>query len=253
VNQGTLTIIMPVQQHPGKLADTVTGWMRAAARSFADCEFILIDDGGGPAIAAEVDRLAATHEPVMVLHYRHTRGFAFALRDAWRSARGDYLLAIDPSGAPLPSDLERLAPYVEHHAVVLAARTNRPAQPLARMFAATVRRQIDATLRDPAYRLVLFRQEVRTLLEAVRRDDLIHAEIYAAARSAGMPVVQVDLPGRRPAGVRSRLHSLRENQIPALVDETGGRMAPSGVTLGVGALLAAGGVWLLRRLRPSRR
>ncbi|MBX0330429.1 hypothetical protein K2Z83_22470 [Oscillochloris sp. ZM17-4] len=74
-------------------------------------------------------------------------------------------------------------------------------------------------------------------------DGLAHAEIYARARRAGMPVAQVAITGRRG----------REPAPGSALIELAGYRPPSGgrqgALAGAAALAVASGLWLLRRRR----
>jgi LPXTG-motif cell wall-anchored protein len=219
--------------------------MAVAGRHCADYEIILVDDGSSDDTGQQVDHLAAAYPPVMVLHQPEPRGYASALRMAWQVARGDYLLAANISGAVGIGDLPRLLAALGDNAVVVAYRARPPRTPLAPIYAAAVRAVLGADMRDPGLRFALFRADLAGLLPEDVPDGLAHAEIYARAQRAGLPVAQVAISSRRrrEAAAGAALFELASYHPPK-----GGRQ---GALMGAGALIVAGGLWLLRRRRKA--
>jgi len=240
----TISIVLPVRNQAGSVAAAVTECMAVAGQHCADYEIILVDDGSDDGTREQVDHLAAAYAPVMVLHQPEPRGYAAALRAAWQAARGDYLLAASLSGPAGIADLPRLLAALGDHAVVVGYRPHLPHTLLAPIYAAAVRTIFGTDLRDPALRFGLFRADLAELLPDDAPDGLAHAEIYARAKHAGLPVAQVAISGRRGREIATTGVALIEL---AGYRQLGGRR--QGAVMGTLAILVAGGLWLLRRRR----
>lgn len=246
MTQFSLSVVLPVSDAPAALAPTVAECLGLAAQHDLDLEIIIAEMSGDAAAAASADRLAATHSSVAVLRYQRRRGYRRALHDAWGVARGAYVAALDPAGPAGPADLARLLAAAPGHAAVFGYREPAPRNPAARLFAAAVGARLDPTLRDPALGLALLRADLRDLLSPDGPDALALAELFAAARRRGLPVAQVAVSGRPGrAAAPSLSATVAALSRGATADE--GRPA-RGAAVG-GILLAACGVWLLRRLR----
>ncbi len=240
----TLSIVLPVRNQAGTIAAAIAECIAVAGRHCSDYEIILVDDGSSDDTRQQADHLAAAYDPVMVLHLPEPRGYAACLRAAWQVARGDFLLAASLGGPAGIAELPRLLAAQGEHAVVVAYRTRAPHSPLARLYAAAVRAILATDLRDPALQFALLRADLAGLLPDDAPDSLAHAEIYARARRAGLPVAQVAIAGRRGraagAGALIELASYRPPR--------GGHQ---GALMGALALVLAGGIWLLRRRRRA--
>lgn len=242
--EATLSIIIPVRD-PGGLSTAVHTCLGIATRSGADHEIILVNDGGGRAVADAANQLAATHPAVMVLQHTRSRGYTFALRDAWSVARGTSIAAVDLGGGADPADLARLLPYRHEAAAVLAYRTAGPGGPLAHLDAAVVRRMLGVELHDPGLRLGVFHTDLYDALAGAPNDALAHAALASAAVRRSLPLVQVGVstPGRR-----SELGGLSH----ALTLGVGAPHPPQrNAVIGAMTVAVAGGLWLLRRRRSD--
>lgn len=245
MEQFSLSVVLPVGGRAGALAATVAECLALGAGSGADLEIIIADDASDDATAALADRLAATHSAVAVIHYPRRRGYRRTLLDAWGVARGQYLVALDVAGPAAPGDIARLLAAAPGHAAVFGYRVRRPRRPSEVAFAAAVGALVAPALRDPALGLALFRADLRDLLAPEGPDALAHAELYAAARRRGLPIAQVAVGTRRERAPAPSLAdigaALRAGAPP------GPRGRPRNAAAGL--LLAACGLWLIRRLR----
>gem|GEM_PF-827613 len=235
-----MSIVVVVRGDARRLAATVSELEDAAARHAPDYEIILVDVSGDRATATTADHLAAARAPVMVVHHRRPRGYAFALRDGWSVARGSLILALD-GGQLGAAALPRLLPYLADHAGAVAYRVPGPRRPRASLYNAVANRTIGARLNDPGLRLGLFKAELGDLLPDDADNTLVHGQIFAAAARRGLPMAEVAIPARRdPAGDVERgalLRLLRPDERP---------VPPRAV---MAATVLALALWLLRRWR----
>jgi glycosyltransferase involved in cell wall biosynthesis len=226
VEQISLSIVLPVRADARRLAAAAAECLAIAASQPGAVEIIIVDDAADHDTARLADRLAVTHSSVAVLRFRRRVGYRRALHDAWGAASGQYLIAFDPGGPARASDIPRLLAAAPGHVAVLGYREPPPRGLREYAFATTARRMAP-DLRDPGLGLALFRADQRDLLDPSGPDSLTHAAAYAKARRHGLSVTQVSVSSGAGAPVPAH---------------------PSGA-LGLGLLVAAGSLWLLRRLR----
>lgn len=248
VERLSLSILLPVGDRGSALAALIGECLSTAAEQSADLEIILSDDGAGA--ASQADLLAATHSAVGVIHYPQRRSYRQTLRDTWGVARGAYILALSPDSQPTAADLARLLAAAPGHDAVLGYRVPPPRRLGELLFTTVVGARIAPDLRDPALGVGLYRTGLRDLLASDGPDALVHAELFAAAGARGLKTAQVAVAGRAgrraaptPADLVAALtHTPDEAVVPV-------RRGRQGALVGAGMLLAACGLWLLRRWR----
>ncbi|AOB28040.1 MULTISPECIES: poly-beta-1,6-N-acetyl-D-glucosamine synthase [Bordetella] len=89
--------------------------LAALGQRYPNIEVIAINDGSSDATGALLDRLAATHRRLRVVHLAHNQGKAMALRMGALAARGEYLVCIDGDALLDPDAAAYLvAPLIAH-------------------------------------------------------------------------------------------------------------------------------------------
>lgn len=246
MQQLSLSVVLPVIGVADSLAATVAECLALTALQGADVEIIIADASGDGREAAVADRLAATHSAVAVIRYPQPLGYRQILHDAWGVARGTYVAALAVGGPATPADMARLLPALADHAAVIGYREPPVRRAAEAIFNAIVRARLAPGLRDPALALGIYRADLRDLLSPNGPDSLAHAAIYAAARARGLAVAQVAVAGRH-SYPRTSLADLGKALTSAEAPREGG--VQRGALMGAGVILAACGLWLLRRLR----
>jgi hypothetical protein len=105
-----------------------------------------------------------------------------------------------------------------------------PTRSLRQRTLTAIARRIAPDLRDPTLGMALFRADLRDLLDPSVPDSLTHAAAYAAARQRGLSVTQIAVSAHTAADAAPN--------------------RPSNA-LGIGMIIAAGSLWLLRRVIRS--
>jgi hypothetical protein len=229
VKRNSLSIVLPVQNAGERLPDLVAEALAIGARHAADYELILALDGADGATERQALSLAATHAPVALLRSPRRRGFRATLQSAWAVARGDTLLALDHQQVAV-AQAARLLATPDDHAVVLGYRTPAPTDPRPSLAALVDPGRAGREPRDPALRLALVRAELRQLLDPQGPDQQVARELFDGARRQGLPLAQVAVAGKAPDGAVRR-----------------------GGAVGLGMLIVAGALWMLRRWLPHDR
>jgi glycosyltransferase involved in cell wall biosynthesis len=228
VKRNSLSIVLPVQNAADRLPSLVAEALGLAARHADDYELILVLDGADGATERQAASLAATHAPVALLRSPHRRGFRAALQSAWGVARGDRLLVLDHQQVAVAQAAKLLA-TPDDHAVVLGYRMPAPGDPRPGLAAIIDRGRAAREPRDPALRLALVGAELRELIGPDGPDRLVTRELFSAAQHRGLPLAQVAVASAAPDGAEQ----LR------------------GATVGLGMLVVAGALWMLRRWLPN--
>jgi hypothetical protein len=174
----SLSILLLVR-HADALGDLAADVLALAARHSSDYELLLVTSGALPATRARADALAATHAPVVALHYPRQRALRATLLDAWRLTRGERLLLLDADRAGA-ADAARLLAIAEGYDLVIGARPGA----------------------DP--RLLLLPEALRGQLATTGADARLATELETAARALGLTVARAQLAPAGQSRGRSR-------------------------------------------------
>jgi len=87
-----ISILIPCYNEAANGEETILAALR---QNYANIEVIAINDGSSDDTKAMLDRLAATHAALRVIHLAQNQGKAIALRAGALAARSDYLVCID--------------------------------------------------------------------------------------------------------------------------------------------------------------
>lgn len=249
VNDTTYSIVLPVQNIADRLERLVSECLTVAGRHLADYELIIVDDGSDDGTATQADRLAAANAPVMVLHQPRPRGYGYALRTAWGVARGSYIIVVDSGDSSGIADLPRLLPQLDSHAAVVGYRLKPSRRPEVMLYSAIARALLATDLHDPLLRFGIFRSDLHDYFIDDVPDQLTLAALYGQLQHENLPVAQVGVPGPRGRNRQVTPRALAE----LLSYKPSGRSPRldrrKGAALGAGALVVAGGLWLLKRRR----
>jgi glycosyltransferase involved in cell wall biosynthesis len=230
VKRNSLSIVLPVHNAAGRLPALVAEALALAARHADDYELILALDGADGATESQAISLAATHVPVALLRSPRRRGFRAALQSAWGVARGDAILCLDHQQVAVAQAAKLLAAR-DDHAVVLGYRLSGPGDPRPGLAAILDRGRAAREPRDPTLRLALVRAELRELIDLDSPDQLLARELFSGAQHRGLPLAQVAVAGKAPDGA--------------------GAEQRRGAAVGLGMLVVAGALWMLRRWLPN--
>ena len=186
MNDATLSAIIPAHNAASSLEALVAGCLALMPRTFADIEIIIVDDGSTDDTPRIADRLAASFEPVVVLHQRAPIGYGPALAQGIAAARGDYI-AVLPADAPRAADdLARLAPSLDRAEVVASTTQGQASAVYSRLLRDWPR----GAERGP----LLARADVLRGIPITSKSQLAHAEILYCAHRGGHAVAAVELP-----------------------------------------------------------
>ena len=96
--------------------------LAALGQHYANIEVIAVNDGSSDTTGALLERLAAQHPRLRVLHLAQNQGKAMALRMGALAARSDYLVCIDGDAMLDPDAVPFLVrPLLDHPRVLMAA------------------------------------------------------------------------------------------------------------------------------------
>lgn len=196
----TLSIVIPVHHAPDSLPTLVQDSLRVAAPHFRDTELILTHTATYPATTRLVQELATRHDPVVAVQHPAAGSYGQALVYGMAHARGDYILAMAANTGVHPGELERLLPYIEHHALVAAYRlehVHRPAAAQERILRGWINRLYRLELRDPTCLLTLLHADLLHDLPLTASSPLIHTELYARTHRH-QPCIQVGVHASLP-------------------------------------------------------
>jgi glycosyltransferase involved in cell wall biosynthesis len=115
----TVSVLMPVYNAARYLAEAVESIL---GQTFADFEFLIIDDGSTDRSRATLERYAA-HDRRIRLASRPNTGYTVALNELLGLARGELLARMDGDDVALPTRLARQVDYLRAHPDVVCVGT----------------------------------------------------------------------------------------------------------------------------------
>ncbi len=199
VNGATLSLVLPVRNNAANLMRIVQECMAVLPRHFADYEIIIVEDGSSDTTPAIANNLAATYEPVMVIHHPRPHGYTHALISGWSAARGDYVLAMDADGPIHIGELARFMPYLEHYDIIAGYRLQ-PGNRRSGRDVQLVNRLFGIELRDVSCHFSLFRADLLHELRLEAASPWSYIEIYMRASRHDLRVVQVGVQAQLSSG-----------------------------------------------------
>jgi glycosyltransferase involved in cell wall biosynthesis len=115
----TVSVLMPVHNAARYLVEAVQSIL---GQTFTDFEFLIIDDGSTDRSRAILEQYAA-RDPRIRLTSRPNTGYAVALNELLRLARGEFLARMDADDVALPERLARQVDYLRAHPDVVCVGT----------------------------------------------------------------------------------------------------------------------------------
>lgn len=115
----TVSVLMPVynaERYLGEAVESILG------QTFADFEFLIVDDGSTDRSRAILERYAA-QDPRIRLTSRPNTGYAAALNELLGLARGELVARMDADDVALPERLARQVDYLRAHPDVVCVGT----------------------------------------------------------------------------------------------------------------------------------
>ncbi len=148
-----LSIVLPVYNEAAVLETLYKQLTESIARCGTNAEIIFVNDGSSDASPQILDRLAAAHHEIRVIHFSRNFGHQAAVQAGLAHAGGDAAVLMDSDLQDAPDAIERLlAKWQEGYDVVYAVRVNRKEQWLKRCLFGAFHRLLAsvATTRIPA-------------------------------------------------------------------------------------------------------
>ena len=226
-----LSIVMPVYNEAGVIADVVAELLADVADRLPGTELVLVNDGSTDDTPAILDRLAAADPRVRAIHAERNQGHGPSLRRAFDSSVGDWILQMDSDGQQVAAELWDLWKLRSECDLVVGVRRGRNEGPHRTAISAAARLATRAVgggrLRDVNVPFKLIRRDVwddlardipatpvaPSLLIAVgarvRGWRLTEVEISHKPRRAGRSTVDVPALVRLSAGALRELLSFR--------------------------------------------
>jgi glycosyltransferase involved in cell wall biosynthesis len=116
---------MPVYNEAGAIAGVVADLTREVTALLDGAEIVLVDDGSTDATPGILDRLAAEHAHVTVIHAEANRGHGPSLRRAFETSRGEWLFQMDSDGQQVPAEFWDLWALRDDADLVVGVRRGR--------------------------------------------------------------------------------------------------------------------------------
>ena len=187
-----ISIVLPAINEADNLA-LLLPRVHEVARSIGPYEILVIDGGSTDDTAAR----AASHGARV--HVQVERGYGSALREAFRLARGRFVITMDADYSHDPTFIRDLYAARDRAAVAVASRYVPGGVPgvtgfrhlLSRILNATFRRVLSIPIRDMSSGFRMYRREVLEEAEITSRNFDALEEVLIKIVGLGYPVVEV--------------------------------------------------------------
>ncbi len=144
MNPPRVSVLMPVHNAERYVAEATESIL---AQSFADFEFLIIDDGSTDGSLAILQQYAA-RDPRIRLSSRPNTGYVTALNEMLRVARGEFIARMDADDISMPERFERQVEFLCNNPTHIAIGTlvtliDPDGDPLCDFLSATEHEEID--------------------------------------------------------------------------------------------------------------
>ncbi|HXH85633.1 glycosyltransferase family 2 protein [Petrachloros mirabilis] len=191
-----ISVVIPIKDERDNLTpltDQLMKVLEAQEESkTAPFEIIYVDDGSTDGSSEIMDRLAAEHGPVTVLHFDRNYGQSAGFDAGFKHATGALVATLDGDLQNDPADIATLLPYSKNYDLVCGWRTNRhdsPVRKISSRIANAVRSIVTGDrVHDTGCSLKLFR---RCVVERLQLFTGMHRFFPALALMHGFTVTEV--------------------------------------------------------------
>lgn len=267
---GTLSLVLPAYNEEANIEIVVRRALEILPTYTDGFEIIVVNDGSRDGTAAIIDRLAKEDGRVRPVHHRVNQGYAGAVTSGFKASTCNYVMFMDADRQFDIADIRLLTPFVPLFDIVAGFRMERSDTIVRRInaeiFNLAIRILFDVHIRDLDCAFKIFRGDLIRSLELTSGGALLNAETQAKLRRQGATMVQVGVPhyprvaGHATGGsVRVILRAMKGTVVlwlrmhrytpPASAPAARPYYPLGDALLGTGALVGAGIVSRLRRIR----
>jgi len=189
-----VSLIVPVHDQQGTIAEDVWVLSQQAARVSPDWELVVVDRGSRDRTPEILERMRAREPRLILICHARTRGLGEAWRSALMRARGEVLVVLDRPGewnltglADMAAALEHCDIWAGHHRRAVPVRGRSRAGWALRAWLGLDPRLLDGGV-------FLMRRALFQHIGLIEQGDLVPWELAARAARAGMAVGLGPLP-----------------------------------------------------------
>jgi glycosyltransferase involved in cell wall biosynthesis len=216
----SVSTIVPVYNERQAIGPAVEAIDRFLQATFADYEILLIESGSTDGTADACDRIAATHQRIVVIHEGARRGFGSALKVGFRQASKDLLWVVT---ADLPFSLESMSAalrLLDRYDCVLSYRSADPRSLGRRVQSAIYHTLVRSVLRLPMRHVnsafKVLKREIAASVTPRADGWFFDAELLYRIHQQGVSWTEIPVPlldrqtGRGSVGLWTFFSVLRE-------------------------------------------
>jgi glycosyltransferase involved in cell wall biosynthesis len=120
-----VSIVLPVYDEPGTIADLVEGIISVMSSRDESFEIVIVNDGSGESTVAVLRDVQKSYPKIVqVASHLENRGNGASLRTGIRIAQGEVVVTMDADGQHAPEDIPKLLELIPPNDLVIGARTS---------------------------------------------------------------------------------------------------------------------------------
>lgn len=208
-----LSLVLPAYNEAAVIDRAVAEAEADLARTFADFEVLVVDDGSADATASVVERMLPFSPHTRLLRHPQNRGYGAALRTGFEAARFDLVAFTDADCQFDLTDLGPLAALTADADIAAGYRADRKDVWRRRFFSwgynRLARTLLGTRVRDVDCALKVFRRAALARLLPESRGFFVNTEMLTRARQLGLTVTERAVTHRPRLGGVSKV-SLHE-------------------------------------------
>ena len=187
-----------------------------------DYEIIVIDDGSPDNTGEVLDKLAATHDKVKVIHHPGNLGYAEALKTGFKNAnKFDFILFTDGDNQYDVEYFKCMVDYMEDHDAVITYRTKNGNNFIRQIISWIFNRVLNIMFREPfkdlSSALRLVRKSAIKSIELRSTSIFLPVEVILRLHKKGFKIKEIPIETKRRLYGRST-SLLPRNFISAILD-----------------------------------
>jgi glycosyltransferase involved in cell wall biosynthesis len=115
----SLSIIIPAFNEQNVIGQVIRDLLNFLNSNRLQAEIIVVNDGSKDRTGQILEQF---RDQIKVIHHPYNKGYGAALKTGMRAARHDWILWLDGDGQHIPSEINKLLPYINQYDMIVGQR-----------------------------------------------------------------------------------------------------------------------------------